>query len=180
MNPLSDNPLSILSFIVAPALLTNASSLILLGTGNRFARAIDRARNVAGELSRMTSQDDPLYAMKFEQWQYAERRTLHLVRALTAFYLAIGCFAGASLLALLGAVFHVLHRDLLREFSLLTALACGAGGVGGLVSGAALLVLETRMAHYILKRETKITMQVTQRPAPANSAAPNADAASTR
>ena len=169
MHPLSDNPLSILSFIVAPALLTNASSLILLGTGNRFARAIDRARNVAHELSTTISKTDPLYEMKCEQLRYAERRTLHLVRALTAFYLAICCFAGATLLSLLGAVFHVLHHEVLRQFSLLTALAAGTGGVGGLVAGSALLVLETRMAHYILKRETKITMQLTQRsgiPAP--------------
>jgi len=38
------NPFAILTFIAAPALLTNASSLLALGTSNRFARNVDRAR----------------------------------------------------------------------------------------------------------------------------------------
>ena len=40
---LSDNPFTSLSLIAAPAVLTNASSVLALGTSNRFARAIDRA-----------------------------------------------------------------------------------------------------------------------------------------
>lgn len=158
MNPLSDNPLSILSFIVAPALLTNASSLLTLGTGNRFARAIDRTRLLAGEL-RAADQNDPTLELKREQLHYAERRTLHLVRALTAFYLAIGAFAGASLMSLLGAVFHVGGYDGARNTLLLIALISGIVGVAGLVAGTSLLVYETRMALYILGRETKLTLE---------------------
>jgi len=39
---LSDNPFASLSLIAAPAVLTNASSVLALGTSNRFARAIER------------------------------------------------------------------------------------------------------------------------------------------
>lgn len=47
MEGLGTNPLGILTFIVAPAILTNASSVMALGTANRFARAIDRARELS-------------------------------------------------------------------------------------------------------------------------------------
>ena len=42
MDPLITNPFAVLTFIAAPAILTNASSVMALGTSNRFARAIDR------------------------------------------------------------------------------------------------------------------------------------------
>jgi hypothetical protein len=38
------NPLNALTFIVAPAILTNASSVMTMGISNRFARAVDRVR----------------------------------------------------------------------------------------------------------------------------------------
>ena len=50
MDPLAANPFAVLTFIVAPAILTNASSVMALGTSNRFARAIDRARSLATAL----------------------------------------------------------------------------------------------------------------------------------
>jgi hypothetical protein len=40
MNPADGTPLAILSFFVAPAVLTNASSVLTLTTSNRFARPI--------------------------------------------------------------------------------------------------------------------------------------------
>ena len=49
---LENNPFGILTFIVAPAILTNASSIMALGTSNRFARAIDRARSLLAEMER--------------------------------------------------------------------------------------------------------------------------------
>ena len=42
------NPFVILSYVGGPALLTNATGLFVLSTSNRFARAIDRARALAG------------------------------------------------------------------------------------------------------------------------------------
>ena len=44
------NPFAALTFIAAPALLTNASSLLLMGTTNRLARAVDRVRALASHL----------------------------------------------------------------------------------------------------------------------------------
>ena len=44
MPQLSPNLFGTLTLIVAPAILTNASSVMALGTSNRFARAVDRVR----------------------------------------------------------------------------------------------------------------------------------------
>ena len=44
------NPFAVLSFIVAPAVLTNASSVLALSTSNRLARAVDRARELSKQL----------------------------------------------------------------------------------------------------------------------------------
>jgi Protein of unknown function (DUF2721) len=44
---LPSNPFAILTFISAPAVLTNASCVLLFGTGNRYGRAIDRMHELA-------------------------------------------------------------------------------------------------------------------------------------
>ena len=89
----------------------------------------------------------------------SERRVLLLVRALTAFYLSLGSFAAASLLSLLGAVLYVAGQEALRPVALGLALAAGVLGVGNLVYGSALLVVETRMALRVLSEETAFMLR---------------------
>ncbi|MGC3971806.1 MAG: DUF2721 domain-containing protein [Pirellulales bacterium] len=155
MDPIVTNPLSILTFIVAPAILTNASSIMTLGTSNRFARAIDRARALSAELQASGGADTPSTAMRRRQLHFAERRALILVRALTAFYVGVGAFGAASLVSLLAAAFFIIHHDLGRQIALSIGMLAGVLGVGGLVTGSILLVYETRMALRILTEETE-------------------------
>ncbi len=49
---LASNPFAVLTAIVAPAILTNASSVLALGTSNRLGRVVDRTRVVANDISR--------------------------------------------------------------------------------------------------------------------------------
>jgi hypothetical protein len=97
MDPLT-NPFAVLTFIAAPAILTNASSVMALGTSNRFARAIDRTRALSAELASAQAMPEDL-----KQLRYASRRVLLVIRALSAFYVSFGAFAAASLTSLLGA-----------------------------------------------------------------------------
>jgi hypothetical protein len=159
MDGLGANPLGILTFIVAPAILTNASSVMALGTANRFARTIDRARALSSQVEGNDNKPDPETGLRIRQLRFAERRALFLVRALTAFYLSVGSFAAASLISLLGAVFFVAHSDTLHLLTLAIALCSGAVGVGGLVTGSGLLVWETRMALRILREETEVMLK---------------------
>src|SRR4051794_39036447 len=101
MNPFADNPFAVLTFIAAPAILINASSVMALGTSNRFARAIDRARLLAGQVESQTDVNSRDAETRSRQLRTTERRAQLLVRALTAFYLSVGSFAAASLASLL-------------------------------------------------------------------------------
>lgn len=166
MDAASANPLGMLTFIVAPAILTNASSVMALGTANRFARTIDRARTLAVQVEGKEDDPDPDVRLSIRQLRTAERRALFLVRALTAFYLSVGSFAAASLVSLLGAVFFVAQSDVLHMVALTIAMCAGVAGVGGLVTGSGLLVWETRMALRILREETEFMLKRTP-PTPA-------------
>jgi hypothetical protein len=157
MDPLVTNPFAVLTFIAAPAILTNASSVMALGTSNRFARAVDRARALATELQAGRSPPE-VARRKVKLLQYANRRALLLVRALTSFYLSLGGFAAASFTSLLGAVFVIAGHDLPRQASMLIAFGCGLLGVGSLVIGSAILVFETRLTLAILREETELTV----------------------
>jgi hypothetical protein len=44
------NPFAVLSLIVAPAVLTNASSVLVMSTSNRLACAVDRTRELSKQL----------------------------------------------------------------------------------------------------------------------------------
>lgn len=156
MDPLSANPFAVLTFIAAPAILTNASSVMALGTSNRFARAVDRARAVARELEAQPPPPEPIFRLRTNQLRYGTRRVLLLVRALTAFYASLGAFAAASLASLLGAVLVITHHDTGRDAAMLIAFGCGLLGIGGLVGGASVLVLESRLTLAILREESAL------------------------
>jgi hypothetical protein len=159
MDPLVTNPFAVLTFIAAPAILTNASSVMALGTSNRFARTIDRVRSLVAILQSGQAMSEQVAKLRVKQLQYANRRVLLQVRALKAFYLSLGAFAAASFTSLLGAVVVITHHDLARQVAMLVAFGCGVVGVGGLVGGSAMLVWETRLALAILAEETALAIE---------------------
>jgi hypothetical protein len=159
MDPLVTNPFAVLTFIAAPAILTNATAVMALSTSNRFARSIDRARALAADLQSGRGLSDDVSRRKVKQLQYANRRGLLLVRALTSFYLSLGGFAAASFTSLLGAVFVIAQHDWPRHVAMLIAFAAGMVGIGGVVFGSAILVFETRLTLAILREETELTVR---------------------
>jgi hypothetical protein len=52
----TENPYTVLTLIAAPAVFTNAASVLTLGTGNRLARVVNRTRVIAQELQRGETQ----------------------------------------------------------------------------------------------------------------------------
>ena len=156
---LSDNPFASLSLIAAPAVLTNASSVLALGTSNRFARAIDRARALSALLEKETVSADPMTLLRVRQLNRVERRSLLLLHALRAFYLALGSFAASALISLIGASVVTSPHRLLFRVVVWIATATGAVGVGGLVFGCSLLVAETRLAVQNVAEEAKLVRE---------------------
>ena len=146
MNPLATNPFTILTLIAGPAVLTNASSVLALGTSNRFARAIDRARALSAQLEAKGAETDPLTPLRIRQLHRTEIRAQRLLQALRAFYLALGNFAAAALVSLIGAGLATSTHHIVFRVALGLAFVTGLVGVSGLVYGCSLLVSETRLA----------------------------------
>ncbi|MEA2709611.1 MAG: hypothetical protein QOF78_2212 [Phycisphaerales bacterium] len=157
--PLDTNPLAVLTFIAAPAIMTNAASILALGTSNRFARSIDRVRAIIKQLGEDDANEkkspalaaaDQMYRTQLVQY---EMRARLLVRAMSRFYLSVGCFAAGSLTSLLGAVIASTDHPWLLRAILGAALVAGIVGLSGLIAGGALLVRETRLALLTISEE---------------------------
>ena len=158
MDPLANNPFAVLSFIAAPALLTNTSSLLTLATSNRFARAVDRARALAGRLEGAAPADSGSEEGRLLLWQLesAELRVLRIIRALSAFYFAVGAFGLGTLASLVGSALEFLRWGAAGQGAFWLALLAVASGVGGLITGSSLLVLESRLTGNVLRAEADL------------------------
>jgi len=147
-----------LTFIVAPAVLTNGSALMAMSTSNRFARAIDRARDLAKQIEKNSK--EAAEDMERLVWELttSENRALLLLKALRSFYWSLASFALVTLASLLGAFLTAVAPAAVGLFFLIFVLIIGFSAVGGLVLGAVLLLRETRMVVTIIhKRINRIT-----------------------
>jgi hypothetical protein len=151
---LAQNPFALLSLIAAPAVLTNAASVLALSTSNRFVRASDRLRALTTRYDE--SQDAATRAMSLEMLKRVQRQAAMLLNAMRAAYVAIGCFVMASLISILGAGIAAsssLH-DVFVVFAGL-ALAVGVFGAGGIVSASVNLLGATRLALMNINEEAE-------------------------
>jgi len=155
ITPVSDSPFAVLTLIAAPAVFTNASSVLALGTGNRLARVVDRTRTLVRELHG-TEADKPTKELWVRHLGRLEQRGALLVRAMSFFYGAIGCFAAASVVSILGA--SVVSTQYRWPFQVIVGISFVAGTVGflGLAVGCSLLVNETRLALRSIYEEAEL------------------------
>jgi hypothetical protein len=143
------NPYAALSLIVAPAILTNACSVLIMSTSNRVARTVDRARELSRELERLDS--IPEGDRRLVELSKAEERSLLLLRAMRSAYLSLSGFATAALLSLLGAVVIASNQVVLTAILEWSAIAAGAVAVGSLIYASILLVRDTQIAVEVLQ-----------------------------
>ena len=146
------NPFIMLTFIVAPAVLTNACALLAMSTSNRFARAIDMAK----EIARQIENDSDIIPSRLDrlvnEFTTAETRGLLLLKALRCFYLSLSCFAMVALVSLLGSVSTILKSQIVETLFLSFVLLLGLVAVGGIVYGVILLIREIRMVMAVMHR----------------------------
>jgi Protein of unknown function (DUF2721) len=166
---LGQNPFAALSLIVAPAILTNASSVLAMSTSNRLARAVDRARDLARQLENQTSAQPPAdhkreAERRLSELAATEHRAITLLRVLRCFYVALGGFALATLFSLVGAVFATVTTGLTVTMLELIAVVAGGVAVGSLVRGSALLVHETGIAVQVMSdRAASVRVRIASR-----------------
>jgi hypothetical protein len=142
---MTQTPLELLAAIAAPALITNAATVLVLSTSNRFARAVDRTRAIANELKK-GGHHELTRATLMSGHAVVKRRTRILVRALTCFYLAVGTFAFGSFAGLVGAGLKTLGIEGAEAYLTATALGVVMIGTLSIAAGAVMLVIETRLA----------------------------------
>ncbi|MDP1798237.1 MAG: DUF2721 domain-containing protein [Planctomycetaceae bacterium] len=153
------NPFAVLSLIVAPAILTNAASVLTMSTSNRLARAVDRARELSKQLE--ADSTGPETERRLSDLAATEERSLLLLRALRGYYFALGGFASAALVSLLGAVLAPFETQFLVWVLEILGVAAGLAAVGAIVHGSALLVRETQIAVQLLsERATRVREQM--------------------
>jgi hypothetical protein len=150
-----NNPFAVLTAVVAPAVLTNASSVLCLGTANRIARVVDRTRVVAAEMATMQAGSRE-YQAHVEQLERLQFRAQVLFRALRVLYASLGLFAGAALITVVGSAMAYFQWQFAFHAAAVIAFLTGASAVIGLASGCALMVQETRVAVQNLAEEARV------------------------
>lgn len=157
------NPLAILTFISAPAVLTNASCVLLFGTGNRYGRAIDRVHQLSEVVQQGAGLDEPELRLRIRQLEAAETRTLLIVRALACFYTAVAGFVASTLVSLIGAmlVYQQIERGV--SFSFGIAFLAGTLGVFAMITGAIMLARESGFSFRILREEKNFITELIRR-----------------
>jgi hypothetical protein len=149
----ADNPLIVLSYVTGPALLTNATSLLLSSTTQRFGRATDRSRHLAALAA--TGDESRTAHSATQELTVVQRRLRLIAHALSSLYFAAAMFALSTLAAIVGAVTaDFAARPVIDAIVGLAAIA-GVIGFGAFSTGALFLVAESRHAVRTLAIEAK-------------------------
>ena len=159
----ADNPFAVLTAVVAPAILTNACSVLSLGTSNRLARVVDRTRAITASLPTLNAASRE-YQLQLSQLDRQRARAHLLLRALRNFYAGLGSFASTALLSIAGSALTAYDQDRAFRITAVMALAVGGFGVVTLVTGCALMVRETRFAVKNLDEEAEVACSATVSP----------------
>lgn len=156
----TENPYTVLTLIAAPAVFTNAASVLTLGTGNRLARVVDRTRVIAQELQRGELNTESLKLWR-SHLDRLERRGGLLLRAMRSFYGSIGAFAAASLVSVLGA--SLAASEYRTPFAAFAAMSFVAGAIGfvAIVIGCVFLITETRLGLESMFEEAQLARGIT-------------------
>ncbi len=150
-----ESPFAILTAIVAPAILTNACSVLSLGTAQRVARVVDRTRAVTAEITNHEPGSD-LYKGLTHQIDLLRVRGRLLVRALRYAYMALGGFASSALIAVLGGLLSHYQQAQATRIVTSIGLVVGVISVTGLTTACILMVRETAIAIDNLTEEAQL------------------------
>jgi hypothetical protein len=151
-NLLTNNPFAVLTFIAAPAILTNATSVLAMSTINRMLRTRDRMHELFRESRNPATIRDDAF---IRQVNRVERQAMYLLSALRWIYVALGAFAGASLVTLLGALFGQLEHEILIRVGVGGGLVLGVVGVAGLIGGCVNLLHATQLSLVNIREEAQ-------------------------
>jgi hypothetical protein len=152
---MASDSFSILSFLAGPALLTNATSVLLLGTINRYGRSLDRARLLARQMQEAEPGDSRFGDFLARQLDVAQERVLLMVRTLSLLYVAITGFGVATMAYLIGAAFGGIAEGVPERAATAITLIGTVLGVLCLALATLAMAHEGRLSYRILREEAE-------------------------
>ena len=157
--PEIDNPLSVLSAMITPAVLISACGTLIVSTSMRLARIVDRVRALSQEIQLLSSNEDidfpedRLHEYERQLTTHTQRGVL-IQRSLTNLYFSLGLFVTTTVCIGLVALLHRLSW---------LPMALGIIGTVFLFYSSMLLIAETRMALRSVNSEMEFTMVLRQK-----------------
>jgi len=142
---LTQSSFGIVTFIAAPALLTNASSVLAMSTVNRMlaTRELMHKLYTRSEEGKQSGKEAAHLLLTVNR---VEKQAELLFRALRNIYMALAAFACATLVTLLGAVSATFQNSVLLQLLVVVGVALGFFGVGGLAMGCGKLFQATQLS----------------------------------
>src|SRR4051812_41049439 len=149
------SPFAALTMIVAPAMLTNASCVLAMSTINRMLRTRERMRELLHDSENANRPTDEVERAG-RQVDRVERQATLLMGALASIYVALGSFALATLVSLLGAALVSVAGQFLFRILATVGFILGVVGVTGLVFGCARLFHATQLSLVNIREEAEV------------------------
>jgi hypothetical protein len=153
-----NSPFDVVTFIAAPALLTNASSVLAMSTINRMLRTRDRMHDLYAK-SRAGGVTDEESVHLVEQVDRVEKQAILMLGALRSIYVALGAFVTSTLVTLLGAGLAPLLGGSWLNVLAGFGVAVGFVGIGGLVLGCWDLFYATRISLVTIREEAQLVRE---------------------
>jgi hypothetical protein len=154
--PELNNPLSVLSAMITPAVLISACGTLIVSTSMRLARIVDRVRSLSHEIEVLSFDEgvefpeERLHEFERQLATHTQRGVL-IQRSLTHLYLALGLFVTATVC--IGLVALLQHLGWLP-------MVLGIAGTIFLFYSSMLLIAETRLALRSVNSEMEFTMKL--------------------
>ncbi len=156
MTNIMDNPLSLLSAMITPAVLISACGTLIMSTSMRLARIVDRVRDLGKQVEELfigeaTDFTEERRAEVERQLSVHARRGKIIQNALTGFYISLGLLVAATV--------SIGLTSFVQQLNWLPA-SLGIAGTITLFYGSVLLIAETRLALRSVNSEMQFTLQL--------------------
>lgn len=152
---ITHSPFAQLTLIAAPAILTNACSVLAMSTSNRFLRASERLRAIAQILEQPQTSGE-FAELLTRQVGRLERQAVLLLNALRGAYVALASFAVASLVSILGSGISSSLAAYWAYPFVVIAMIVGFIGAGSLVIACVYLYQATRLSVLNISEEAAL------------------------
>jgi hypothetical protein len=150
----------LLTLMITPAVLISACGLMVLATTNRYARVIDRLREIDLALEEMLrtpaiTDHEARMALRHRQIDVLRRRGVLLQRAMLSLVGGVALFVLASLSTVISYT--------LMEYSIVLPLGLVMAGMLSFLGAAIMLLLEIRLSFRVIEQDLLFTEMLEKR-----------------